>query len=91
MHQIKDGILYRGKGCHHCMGTGYWNRTGIYEVLPVGAKIRELVVERAGANVIKQAAVQEGMTTLRMDGALKALKGLTTTEDVLRVTQLDLF
>ncbi len=91
LSQVKDGILYKGKGCHHCMGTGYWNRTGIYEVLPIVERVRELVVERAGANVIKHAAVEAGMKTLRMDGAQKVLQGLTTVEEVLRVTQLDLF
>jgi general secretion pathway protein E len=91
MSRVKDGVLFKGKGCHHCMGTGYWNRTGIYEVLPVAEHIRELIVERAGANVIKHAAVDEGMKTLRMDGALKVLNGTTTVQEVLRVTQLDLF
>jgi general secretion pathway protein E len=89
--QVQGGVLYHGKGCHHCMGTGYWNRTGIYEVLPVTERMRELTVSRVGANVIKQAAVEEGMKTLRMDGALKVLQGFTTVQEVLRVTQLDLF
>jgi general secretion pathway protein E len=91
MSRVKDGVLYRGKGCHHCMGTGYWNRTGIYEILPMTEGIRELVVERAGANIIKHAAVNEGMKTLRMDGARKVLEGISTVEEVLRVTQLDMF
>ena len=91
MSRVKDGILWKARGCHHCMGTGYWNRTGIYEVLPVTENVRNLVVERAGANVIKHAAVDEGMKTLRMDGARKVLEGETTVEEVLRVTQLDVF
>jgi general secretion pathway protein E len=91
MSRVKDGILWKGRGCHHCMGTGYWNRTGIYEVLSIGEQVRKLVVERAGANVIKHAAVDEGMKTLRMDGARKVLEGSTTVEEVLRVTQLDVF
>ncbi len=91
MSRVKDGILWKGKGCHHCMGTGYWNRTGIYEVLPITEHVRNLVVERAGANIIKHAAVDEGMKTLRMDGARKVLEGHTTVEEVLRVTQLDVF
>lgn len=89
--QIPDRTLYKGKGCHHCMGTGYWNRSGIYEVLPITEHIRSLVVDRAGANVIKQEGVNEGMKTLRMDGARKVIEGITTVEEVLRVTQLDLF
>lgn len=89
--RVRGKKLYRGKGCNHCMGTGYWNRTGIYEILPVMDRIRELVVNRTGANIIKQAAVEEGMTTLRMDGARKVIAGKTSTDEVLRVTQLDVF
>ncbi len=91
LSQIPEGVLYRGKGCNHCMGTGYWNRAGIYEILPMTDSIRTLILDRAGANAIKQLAVQESMKTLRMDGAQKVLKGETSVEEVLRVTQLDVF
>lgn len=83
--------VYKGRGCHHCLGTGYWGRTGIYEVLPVNENIRQRIVERAPANEIKQWAVSAGMKTLRMDGAQKVLRGRTTIEEVVRVTQLDTF
>jgi general secretion pathway protein E len=91
LSDIRDGYTYIGKGCHHCMGTGYWNRTGIYEVLPISSNTRELIINRVGANTIKQEAVKEGMATLRMDGARKVIQGITTIGEVLRVTQLDMF
>jgi len=90
--QVKDGVLWRGRGCSHCLGTGYWGRTGIFEILVVDDDIRSLVVKRAGSNTIKQLAVEKkGMKTLRMDGAQKVLEGVTTPQEVLRVTQLDVF
>ena len=90
--QVKDGVLWRGKGCSHCLGTGYWGRTGIFEILVVDDDIRSLIMKRAGSNTIKQLAVEKkGMKTLRMDGAQKVLEGITTPEEVLRVTQLDVF
>jgi len=91
LSDISGNMIYKGKGCHHCMGTGYWNRTGIYEVLPISTTVREMIIDRGGANKIKQEAVNEGMATLRMDGARKVIQGLTTVQEVLRVTQLDMF
>jgi len=89
---VKDGVLWRGKGCSHCLGTGYWGRTGIFEILVVDDDIRSLIIKRAGSNTIKQLAVEKkGMKTLRMDGAQKVLDGVTTPQEVLRVTQLDVF
>ena len=90
-----DGIgsmpeqLFRGRGCTHCIGTGYHGRSGICELLVVDDRIRELIMNRAPANVIRNLAIQNGMATLRDDGLRKALEGLTTVEEVLRVTQDD--
>ncbi len=83
-------MLYRGKGCQGCMSTGYRGRTGIYELLVLEDEIRDLILSKADANSVKQRAVEKGMITLKMDGAKKVLTGVTTTEEVLRVTQDEL-
>ena len=81
--------FYRGAGCERCKGRGYSGRAAILEVLPVSEGIRRLIVKRASASVIKNQAVQEGMKTLRMAGIDKAREGITTLEEVLRVTSED--
>lgn len=82
----------RGSGCDACMGRGYAGRTGIFEILVVDDEIRQLIKEQAAAGEIKNAAARrETFTTLRMDGARKVLDGLTSAEEVLKVTQMDLF
>ncbi len=83
---LKNGKLFRGKGCDHCLGTGFTGRTGIYELLPVTQEIRKLILQHADAASIKDRAVQEGMKTLLMDGLDKAINGHTTVEEVLRVS-----
>jgi general secretion pathway protein E len=81
--------LWRGNGCEECLQTGYRGRTGIFELLLVDDEVRELVMRRAGANIVKQSAIRKGMRTLRDDGVRKALAGDTTVEEVMRVTQED--
>lgn len=81
--------FFRGKGCPRCFNMGYSGRVGIAEVLLLTAKIRELVLSRAQEYAIKQEAQREGMKTLREDGLKAALKGVTTLEEVLRVTAPD--
>jgi general secretion pathway protein E len=76
-------------GCEECVGLGYRGRTGIYEILTVTDRVRNLVMERDDASKIKRVAQQEEMHTLRQDGALKVLDGITSIEEVLRVTQED--
>jgi type II secretory ATPase GspE/PulE/Tfp pilus assembly ATPase PilB-like protein len=88
---VEGRTLYRGRGCTHCMNTGYLERTAIYEVLPIDDRIREMIVQRASASEIKAQAVAGGMETLRMDGANKVVQGITTIEEVVRVTQMDVF
>jgi general secretion pathway protein E len=83
----KEGYLYRGAGCSECIGTGYKGRTGIYEILFMSDAIRGTVLKSSDSNVIKQVAVSEGLHTLRQDGARKVEDGMTTIEEVLRVTQ----
>jgi general secretion pathway protein E len=81
--------LYRGKGCDACLGKGYLGRTGIFELLAVNDPIRQIISLRADAMRIRNEAVSQGMRTLRSDGLEKALQGVTTVEEVLRVTQKD--
>ncbi len=87
---LKEGRLYRGKGCIACAYTGYRGRTGIFEIMPVTDRIRDLVLEKAPATVVKKEAREEGMRTMREDGFLKVALGRTTIDEVLRVTQADI-
>ncbi len=81
--------FYLGAGCAKCFETGYRGRTGIYELMTITEEIREMVYQRQSAGVIKKKALEQGMQTLRMDGARKILAGMTTIAEVLRVTQAD--
>jgi len=81
--------FFQGKGCSHCFNMGYSGRTGIGEVLLLSSEIRELILSRAQEHVIKKQARQDGMRTLREDGFKAVLKGLTTVEEILRVTAPD--
>ncbi len=82
-----NGQLFRASGCDACRGTGYRGRTGIYELLPLDDTIRPLIMQSTNAGTIRTAAIQQGMRTLLQDGAHKVLQGITTTEELLRVTQ----
>lgn len=81
--------LYRPGGCESCRRTGYRGRMGIYELLVTSEEIRQLASQGASSDVIKKAAMQGGMETLRMDGWSKVLSGITTLAEVLRVTKAD--
>ena len=84
--------LYKGRGCDQCLGRGLYDRTALYEILQVDETVRDQIIARTSASVIKQAAVQSGaLSTLRHDGLLKVAEGRTTLEEVYRVTQLDVF
>jgi len=85
----KPEFVYKPIGCPKCFKTGYLGRTGIYELLPVDDEIRQLVLKNVDSGTIKRAAVSKGMLTLRDDGADKISRGMTTMEEVLRVTQED--
>jgi type II secretory ATPase GspE/PulE/Tfp pilus assembly ATPase PilB-like protein len=87
--KTKDVSFYRAKGCSACLNTGYSGRVGICEVLSMTPTIRNLVLKRARENEVKKAARNEGMRTLREDGILKVLAGLTSLEEILRVTVAD--
>ncbi|NWG04050.1 MAG: Flp pilus assembly complex ATPase component TadA [Syntrophaceae bacterium] len=78
--------LYRGKGCKHCKHSGYWGRTGIYELLLVNEEIKKLISEKASTQVIREVARKTaGLVPLRLDGLQKVLKGITTLDEVDRV------
>ena len=81
--------IYRNVGCENCRRTGYRGRLGIYELLVTNDEIRHLMTQAGTSDVIKQAAIRNGMETLRMDGWNKVLSGITTIEEVLRVTKAD--
>lgn len=80
-----DVVFYRGQGCDHCRGAGYRGRTGIFELLVISDRIREMIVQRAPANEIKAQAIREGMRTLREDGLEKVVSGISTIDEILRV------
>ncbi len=77
----------QGAGCEACSRFGYLGRTAIHEFMLMGDVLRPLVLARASASMIRDAAIKEGMLTLRQDGLLKAAEGITTIEEVLRVTE----
>ena len=79
--------LYRGKGCLTCRRTGYTGRTAIHEIMTINDEIHGLILDSASARDIRQAAVKSGMRTMRVDGLQKAVKGITTIKEVLRLTR----
>ena len=84
--KIGDVAFFKGVGCDKCEGTGLKGRQGVYEVMAMTPLIRKLVMQNVGAAEIRDAAIEEGMLTLRMDAWLKVIKGITTTEQMIRET-----
>lgn len=82
---VEELVFYHGKGCANCT-NGYRGRIGIFEVLAMSEKIEELAVRKAPASEIKKEAIKGGMVTMTQDGLIKALKGITTIDEVMRVT-----
>jgi general secretion pathway protein E len=80
-------FFYRPTGCEACMQSGYKGRTGIFEFLKLSENLQSLILKTSEANQIRQAAVEEGMKTLRQAGIEQALQGKTSFDEVLRVTQ----
>ncbi len=79
--------LFRAKGCPKCQNSGYNGRVGIYEVLEMTEKIGEMIVQRATSDSIEREAIENGMVTMAQDGFIKSLIGVTTIEEILRVTR----
>ena len=88
-NEIETAKFYKGAGCEDCRQLGYQGRMGIYELLILNESLRPLILNRAAASTIAQKAVELGMRTLRTDGWNKVKAGLTTIEEVLRVTQTE--
>lgn len=84
--EIKTLKCFKGKGCPACGGTGYKGRIALYEVMPVREELKDLILEGAPATEIKKTAIRLGMKTLRMSGLTKVKEGITSIEEVLRVT-----
>lgn len=87
---LKTATFKKGRGCEQCNNTGYKGRLGIYELLIMSDKIRELVMEQIISRKIRDLACQEGMRLLREDGWIKVCRGITTVEEVMSNTQSDI-
>jgi general secretion pathway protein E len=87
MSVISGNTFYRKRGCNLCMQTGFRGRTAIFEILVVDDNIKRMVLKTSDSNQINELAVRQGMITLQQDGIQKVLNGMTTTEEVLRVTR----
>lgn len=83
--------LFRGRGCRKCRQTGFKGRTGIHELMVNTDELKDLIVQRTNANTLRQVALRNGMITLRQDGWKKVVSGVTTVDEVARVTAADLF
>jgi len=87
--RAEGATVMKGKGCYDCNNTGYRGRAGIYEVMPVTTKVRDMILARRPTSEIKNAAIKEGMLTLRMDALEKLKRGVTTVEEVLKESAPD--
>ncbi len=84
--ELKDSLLYRGKGCSQCLNTGYKGRTGIYELLVMDDEIKKAILQGADANKIREIAVKNGLISIRDYGKMKVIQGITTPEEIIRVS-----
>jgi type IV pilus assembly protein PilB len=84
--QYRNIQFYKGKGCDVCNGSGYKGRCGVYEVMAMSTEIRRAIMRGASSDELRELAIEEGMLTLRMDGLLKASRGTTTLEEVIKET-----
>jgi type IV pilus assembly protein PilB len=89
--QAAEATFMKGAGCYDCNKTGYRGRAGIYEVMPISAAIRDMILARRATSEIKMQAIREGMLTLRMDALLKLSRGITSAEEVLKESAPDEF
>lgn len=85
--EVEDIRFYRGRGCEECNFTGFKERTAIYEILLINKAIKELILQKASTDEIREKATEQGMKTLRISGWGKVIDGLTTPEEIMRVTQ----
>ncbi len=89
LDRLAEGTIHEPVGCEECRHTGFRGRTAIYEIIAVSDAIRALITSRASSNIIKAEVMRSGMRTLRDDGWTKVLAGITTVEEVLRVSEED--
>jgi len=85
--QAASANFMKGRGCNHCGHSGYRGRLGIFELMTMNSKIRELAFQGAPTQEIRREAIKNGMTTLYEDGIRKVLEGITTIEEVFRVAK----
>ncbi len=85
--QAREATFYKGKGCSHCQKTGYRGRLGIFELMLLTPRIREMAYRNAPTQEVRNTAIQEGMRTMFEDGVMKAMQGITTLEEVFRVAK----
>jgi general secretion pathway protein E len=85
--QIEEAIFYKAEGCENCFHTGYKGRTGIFETMRMESSLKSLILHTYDSNLIKSEAINQNMITLRQDGVQKVIKGVSTIEEVIRVTQ----
>lgn len=85
-NRLQQGNIYRAKGCSHCFNTGYAGRKAVFEIMEVDEDLKNVILETSDANNIKKAALKQGMTTLRRNGIERVLQGMTSAEEVFRVT-----
>ncbi len=85
--KLEDVLFYKGRGCEKCGHTGYKGRIGVYEVLENTSKLANLILEQASEEKLKKQARQDGLVTMTEDGLIKARKGVTTIDEIIRVTQ----
>ncbi len=87
--QLAGQQFKRGKGCDHCKGSGYRGRKGIFEMMVMNRQLRDLAFAKASTSEIRRVAIANGMNSLAMDGARKALQGITTPDEILRMAKTD--
>ncbi|MEX2527512.1 MAG: type IV-A pilus assembly ATPase PilB [Gemmatimonadota bacterium] len=83
---VQQTTFYKGKGCDECTGSGYKGRAGVYEVMAMTSRLRKLIMAESGTDELRDAAIEDGMLTLRMDGLKKVERGVTTLEEVVKET-----
>ena len=86
---LKERTLYRGSGCDHCNNTGYRGRVGLFELMVMNDDIRELIMSNASTDELRKRAEHFGMVTLRAAGMQTMWDGVTTAEEVIRETIMD--
>lgn len=85
-HSAADLVVYEPKGCHHCNNTGYFGRIGVYEIMEITPKLKEVISRKGNASEIKDVALSEGMQTLKMAASRYVLEGITSIAEMKRIT-----